>query len=163
MSLSALILLTEKIPSFLPWGLVVFLGKYLSFLIILVSLILLLKKKSKKNLLFVLLSIFSAEVLTLIISFSLRRIRPYVLFKSVPISDPLVYFSFPSSHATVLFALSVAFLFIKKKWGIVFVFSSILVCIARVLGGMHFPADILMGASIGTLFAVLFQKLMYET
>lgn len=162
MSLSALILTSEKWESFLPWELVVFLGKYLPFLMFLFSLFFLIKKAKKRDYLFILFSLASAEVLTLVVSFLTKRIRPYVLLGSVPISDPFVFFSFPSSHATVLFALSTCFLFIDRNWAVFLFFGSLLVCLARVVGGLHFPSDILMGASVGIFFSLALRKIIYE-
>lgn len=70
--------------------------------------------------------------------------------------------SFPSGHATFFFALAAAIYFIDKKWGIVFGAAALVMCLARVFAGIHYPADILAGAVLGILCGwismVVFKK-----
>jgi undecaprenyl-diphosphatase len=42
---------------------------------------------------------------------------------------------------------------IHKKWGIVFFAGAILMGLARIIAGIHWPVDILVGALIGILSA----------
>lgn len=66
--------------------------------------------------------------------------------------DPLIQassFSFPSGHAAVLFVLAVSVWFFRKDWGYWFFAVSILISLARVFSGIHWPADIVAGAAIG--------------
>ena len=65
-------------------------------------------------------------------------------------------YSFPSDHAAFLMALGVYFYLLGySKPGILIVISSILVGIARVISGLHYPGDILAGLLLGFIGANL--------
>jgi len=71
-------------------------------------------------------------------------------------------YSFPSDHATMLFALSFGFFIFKwKTAGWWFLALAVVVSISRVAVGVHFPLDILGGivsALIGVVIIYIFQK-----
>lgn len=71
-------------------------------------------------------------------------------------------YSFPSDHATMLFALVFGlYLFKWPKAANWFLLYAVVICVARVAIGVHFPLDILAGAIsgfIGILIAKVFQK-----
>jgi len=85
------------------------------------------------------------------------RPRPYTAHAAdahlfVPAShDP----SFPSDHATAAFAISVAILLRHRKAGIVALVLAALVSVSRVVVGVHYPSDVLGGALLGTLAALV--------
>ena len=64
--------------------------------------------------------------------------------------------SFPSAHATILFAIGTVLYSFDKRTGIIFGVLSLLVCIARVIAGVHYPIDIAAGILIGIATARLF-------
>ncbi|RLC39334.1 MAG: hypothetical protein DRH33_03145 [Candidatus Nealsonbacteria bacterium] len=66
--------------------------------------------------------------------------------------------AFPSGHAAFFFALSLIVLFYNKKAGILFFIASILICLGRVIVGIHWPSDILAGAVVGLFSAWLVNK-----
>lgn len=59
--------------------------------------------------------------------------------------------SFPSRHVFSIFVISTAFYYILPPMGVVLMFLGILLALARVLGGVHFPRDVIAGAIIGIL------------
>ena len=63
--------------------------------------------------------------------------------------------SFPSGHAAFFFALAMAVYFYNKKWGTWFFATAILITVARVIAGVHYPPDILGGAVIGIMVAYI--------
>jgi len=67
--------------------------------------------------------------------------------------------AFPSSHAAASFALSLTIWFHDKRVGSFYIFSSILIGIARVIANVHYPVDILGGAALGILIAFLIEKI----
>ncbi len=92
------------------------------------------------------------------------RPRPYIQNNLKPLIMETAH-SFPSGHASFFFALSFSVYFYNKKWGILFLAMSVIMCLARVAAGVHFPSDILAGFVLGFLisFAVfkffkLFKK-----
>ena len=89
------------------------------------------------------------------------RPRPFLdhaVTQILPI-DP-VSKSLPSDHAAISFAIAMAVFQYNKFWGIIFFALAFFVSIGRVYGGIHYPADILAGAVIGTIASVLVKKLL---
>ncbi|MEM7487154.1 MAG: phosphatase PAP2 family protein [Bacteroidota bacterium] len=70
-------------------------------------------------------------------------------------------FSFFSGHAASSFSITVLFfLFVRKKlkWAFVFFIWPILFATSRIFVGVHYPMDIIVGALVGILSAILFYK-----
>ena len=95
----------------------------------------------------------------------IHRARPFVTFPNIhstidsPISEN--FQSFPSGHAIFFFALATVIYSHNKKWGIFFFTSAILMGIARVAVGVHYPTDILGGGILGiitSMFLLLLVK-----
>lgn len=59
--------------------------------------------------------------------------------------------AFPSGHAIFFFAMAMAVYRFDKRWGVVFFTGAMLMGVARIIGGVHWPSDIIVGALIGTL------------
>lgn len=70
-------------------------------------------------------------------------------------------YGFPSCHAANIFALAVFMsLVIRHKWFTVMMFSwAFIVSYSRMYLGVHYFGDLFCGATIGSLFAVLFYYL----
>lgn len=68
--------------------------------------------------------------------------------------------SFPSGHAVFFFTLSTVLIFYSKKIGIFLFSSSFLIVLARVVAGVHWPSDILVGASVGIIVGLLTYSLL---
>jgi undecaprenyl-diphosphatase len=67
--------------------------------------------------------------------------------------------SFPSGHAAFFFAMATAIYLYNKKWGIIFFVASGLMAVSRVIGGVHYPLDIIAGALIGAVVAYAIFRL----
>lgn len=67
-------------------------------------------------------------------------------------------YSFISGHATNTFALAVYFsLIFRNKWSTVILFSwALLASYSRIYLGLHYPGDIIAGATSGSLIGLLF-------
>lgn len=94
-----------------------------------------------------------------LIKIILKTPRPFLVFKDI---SPLISktdFSFPSGHATFYMALAFALYFSHKKVGYIFIFFALLIGIARIIAGVHFPIDILGGFILGILIAYLVKFL----
>lgn len=81
--------------------------------------------------------------------------RPCVGLSTCPIG-----FSFPSGHATVIFAAAavLTFHYRDKRLGVFFLILSILVATSRVMLGVHRIEDIFVGSIIGILVGIFVQK-----
>jgi len=87
--------------------------------------------------------------------------RPVMQFPDI---FPLISktdFSFPSGHATFYMALAFALFFSHKKVGYLFISFALLIGIARIIVGVHFPIDILAGFLIGIITAY-FVRFLYN-
>ena len=74
-------------------------------------------------------------------------------------------FSMPSSHAANLFGQAYFFRLIKPSTAKFLIPLAIVVSLSRVFVGVHYPADILIGAALGTLVGYgvgkIFTKIKY--
>lgn len=105
--------------------------------------------------------IFGSAVLAWIASHFLKNIiahpRPDLTLALLQpdANDP---YSFPSGHATFLFALAWSMYSFDKKAGSIIFASAVIVGVARVLAGVHYWYDILAGFLVGGIvsYVVLF-------
>ncbi len=64
--------------------------------------------------------------------------------------------SFPSDHAAVFFALSTALWLFSRPLGVVsYAWSILIICLPRLFAGYHYASDVIGGAIIGVLAALL--------
>ena len=76
--------------------------------------------------------------------------RPFIQFPDVvPLFLYGGYNSFPSGHATLFSALAVAMYLYHKNVGSIFIFCAFIISLARVISGVHFPIDIIVGWILG--------------
>lgn len=141
---------------------IVFFASQLPYLLVCAFVIFLLLQKRDRIKAFlqpVLALILSRFVITEIIHLLFHRPRPFIILEAAkrlvltPLSENLK--SFPSGHAAFFFALSTAIFLEDKKTGSIFLFASCLMGIARVAAGVHWPTDIMGGAAIGVLSALI--------
>ncbi len=62
---------------------------------------------------------------------------------------------FPSDHATAAFAIAVAVWTHDRRWGAALLALAAVLAAGRVALGLHYPSDVLAGAAIGTLAAIV--------
>ena len=65
-------------------------------------------------------------------------------------------YGFPSDHASGAFAIAVALLLRHRRAGLLALVMASLIGVGRVMIGVHYPTDILGGAVLGTLCALVF-------
>lgn len=139
-------------------SIVIFLGQYLGYWLVAGLFMFLIlgkdKRKEIKMLIAATFSVFlSRIVMTEIIRFFYFVPRPFV---NNTVHQLIFYEtsgSFPSGHAAFFFALAMAIFFFHKKWSILFFAGAILIGVARITAGIHWPIDILAGAIVGILSA----------
>jgi membrane-associated phospholipid phosphatase len=102
-----------------------------------------------------------------------RRIRPYVYNREVPLHDKIMSSdprkSFFSGHTSISFASVVflartyAALHPDSRWKPVVwctgLSAATLVGVLRILSGKHFPTDVLVGALVGSFIGIVIPKL----
>lgn len=143
----------------------VFFGKYFGFILILI-LIFLLFKDSQKYSQMVLQSFFGAilakEIFVDIIQQIFQRPRPFIENQIYSLIDYQATPAFPSAHAAFYFAIATIAYLHDKKAGPLFVLSGFLIATSRVFSGVHWPSDILAGATIGILSGLIVNKAAKE-
>lgn len=98
-----------------------------------------------------------AEVLKILFHTS----RPFLALQNINNLLPETGFAFPSQHTTFFMALAVAIFFNHRKVGYLFMFFALVIGLARIMVGVHFPIDILGGLILGTGIAY-FVRFFYD-
>lgn len=143
----------------------IFFAEYLTYFIVIGLAFWIFSKPTKKAIFsafsFIFLSVlFSRGIITEAIRYFYKSPRPFVVLGF----DPLIFDgnqSFPSGHTAFLLAIAFSVFLINKKFGIWLCVSGLLVALARIYAGVHWPFDILGGvavALIGTFIAHFLLK-----
>jgi membrane-associated phospholipid phosphatase len=119
--------------------------------------------KKKKEILFVFFTGALAWVLANALKIFIHTDRPFIALSNVQALFSKTGFSFPSGHATFFMALAVSIFFLHKKAGYIFMFFALLIGIARIIAGIHFPVDILGGFVLGIGVAYLLKNVYPHT
>lgn len=100
---------------------------------------------------------FGWQVLTRLIAMVWYRPRPVdsgLGLKELVFHRPT--YSFPSDHALFAFAVAAAFYFAgHKKIGIALYIVAFIISVSRVVVGVHFPLDVIVGGLLGVLMSWL--------
>lgn len=143
----------------------IFLAEYLPYILIIIFVILVLLEKDWRKRLYQLflgaLSVLLARgIIVEIIRYFYQSPRPYIALVFKPLIDLEFSNSFPSGHASVFFALAMTVFLFNKKWSYYFFAGAILIGLARVYVGVHWPTDILGGIVVGILSALFVWKII---
>jgi undecaprenyl-diphosphatase len=116
-------------------------------------------KIKKEQVMHALLASLIAWLITLLIKHFFPTIRPFVRNGGeVDVLFRPTDGAFPSAHAALAFGLAVTIFMHDRKVGWFYLVGALVIGIARVLANVHYPVDILGGALIGTLVAVVIEK-----
>lgn len=145
-----------------------FFADFYQYIIGAIIIVLLLWKKNRIMILSVAISVFlSRLIIGEAIKTIVHRARPYMVLETANkiITENADFKSMPSGHAAIFFALAMAVYFYNKKFGIFLFASAILISIARIFCGVHWPSDILVGAIIGIISGIIVGKIIkkYKT
>jgi len=143
----------------------IFFADYTLYIVGIVFLILLLWKKNRLMVISAAASVvLSRLIITEIIKNLLHRARPYEVLETAEklIKENQDFQSFPSGHAAIFFAIAMAIYFFNKKLGIAFFVGAVLVGLARIFVGVHWPSDVLAGAIIGIISGIIIIKLFFK-
>ena len=92
-----------------------------------------------------------------VITFFWQRPRPFVAHphETILLVSPSSEPSFPSDHAVAAFAIAFAVALVGRRMGAAFLAGATVIALTRVIAGLHYPGDVLGGAAIGLLAAVV--------
>ncbi len=143
-------------------NLIIFFAEYFPYVMVIILFVFLLKEAiSIREKIYIfsytLLSGFLGRGLIEVIRFFYHRPRPFIQYNFIPLVSESSY-SFPSGHAIFFFAFSFSVFFLHKRLGWLFISFSVLMGIARIASGVHFPSDIIAGAIIGYLISYAVEK-----
>jgi len=138
------IILAEFFQYFLLFGLFLFLVKDF-------------KKYLRMVIESVVAALFARFVIVSFIRWTLPRLRPFIT-NNVNLLFEYSGSAFPSGHAAFFFAVATIIYLYNKKIGALFYLGSILIILARVFSGVHWPSDILAGAVVGILSGYAIYK-----
>ncbi|GAB3049448.1 phosphatase PAP2 family protein [Acinetobacter apis] len=100
----------------------------------------------------------SASFLTTLLYKALKhkttRPRPYQVHQVIILGErPLDHFSFPSGHTLHAVISTIVFGYIQPALLLIMLPFTVLVAISRMVLGLHYPTDVLVGALLGTLLS----------
>ena len=117
-------------------------------------------KIKKEQVLHALLAALVAYLITAIIKIIFPTLRPFQVDGLPPLTFTIPSdASFPSGHSAEAFAVAITVWMHDRKVGWVFLSTATIVALARVWANVHYPVDILFGAIIGTIVAVIVERL----
>jgi undecaprenyl-diphosphatase len=148
-------------------GLGIFFAQYLVYFLVLGFLVLAFSQKGLRHKLYVLSEgalavILARGIITEVIRFFYYHPRPFEALGFTPLIAESGS-SFPSGHMTFLFALAMVVWYVNRKWGVFYFILALLVGVARIYVGVHWPLDILGGIVIGIVSAIFVHWILKDS
>ena len=145
----------------------IFFADYSGYILILIALVIIFSAKKLKdsiyNLAYISLALLlSTGIITQTIRFFFFSNRPFVDLNFVPlITKSASEASLPSGHASFFFALAFAIYYLgERRWSVIFLATSLIMGIARVYVGVHWPLDIVSGIIVAFISAYTVKLLL---
>lgn len=140
------------------------LGKYLGYAMIAGALLLLMKVRPWKAryiaaAYMVLATVLARGIISPLVHFFYIHPRPAELLGITPLFSADGN-SFPSGHAALFFALAMSIYYLNRKIGFFFLGLALIMGIARVIAGVHWPLDVVGGIVIGILSGMVVRILL---
>jgi len=122
-------------------------------------------KKYSHETALIFLSVLTASGLAHALKMFFSTQRPFNALPDVVALLPETGFAFPSAHSAFFAALAFSVFYFHRKTGYLLILLTVLIGIARIMAGVHFPVDILGGflVGIGSVYAVkyILKKFAY--
>lgn len=115
-------------------------------------------KKKWKEIVLVFVSGVMAWCAAVFLKLLVASPRPFMALNDVSALLPETGFAFPSQHTAFCTALAFSIFLSHKKAGYIFMFFALIIGIARIVAGVHFPVDILGGFILGGVIAYFLRN-----
>lgn len=139
--------------------LVIFIGRYLIYLLVALPVIGLFFPVWRKLSVRALFSASISATTGWLIKDYFYLPRPFITGSSWPLLPYILDGSLPSVHTAVAVAISISIFYAHRRLGLVFICLAILVAVGRILGGVHTYFDVLVGFLIGLISVFITGKL----
>lgn len=142
---------------------IVFIGNDLPFILIGFTLVyfIFIKRSARRLALLSFTTLFAALITEVLKWAVFRHPRPFAaLTDVVQLIQISAFDSFPSQHATIFAALATGMFIYDRSVGVWYIVLAVLIGIARIMAGIHYPLDILTGFLIGFLVTYLSYRLL---
>jgi undecaprenyl-diphosphatase len=142
----------------------IFFAEYLPYLMVVAFLVLVYYQNGWRRKVYLfceaaLAIILSRGIVTEVIRYFYHEPRPFSFYGLAPLFNETSW-SFPSGHAAWFFALAMVAWFANRKWGWWYFLLALLMGVARVYAGVHWPIDIVGGAVTGIASALFIHWLL---
>ena len=118
------------------------------------------KPRNQRAALFAGISALVALGLGQIVGYAFPRDRPYLAHHVSLLITHSPDTSFPSDHTTLAFAVAIAVWQFNRRAGITLLIFGVLVAVARVFVGAHYPGDVIGGAVLGAITSLIILRLV---
>lgn len=120
-------------------------------------------RRKKFGLIFVqvVLTIILVYLINYLFSLIWLRPRPFVEHREIyQLTEFLASpkdFSFPSDHASIAFVMAIVVFFSWRKFGAILLVLAVLIGLARIFTGVHWPSDVLAGIAVAGISTFLIK------
>ena len=149
----------KEFPDINP--LFIFFAEYTVYCLMLVLLFYWLTRNTQNKVMVVsaVISFFIAEATGKLIGLLYSHQQPFAVWSGVnKLIEKEVGNSFPSDHTIVFFSVCISIALFRKRFWYLWVALALILSISRIYVGVHYPVDILVGALLGTIAAILVYK-----
>ncbi|MEK7651315.1 MAG: phosphatase PAP2 family protein [Patescibacteria group bacterium] len=147
-------------------GLIIFFAQYLAYILFGAAVFFIFKNKGLKSkigtfLRLALTVLISRGIIAGAIAYFYARPRPFVALGFKPLVNE-TNTSFPSGHASFLFALGFVIFSLNRRWGYWFISLAFLNGLARIFAGVHYPTDIAGGILVALAGWAIVYSLLHK-
>lgn len=143
----------------------VFIAEYMIFFLVLAVLMFLFSRSNENRIMVIcaFIALVISEILAKIAGQFHSNYQPFAELPNVnKLVEKAVNNSFPSDHTIIFFSFCITFWLFKRGWGFLWGILAVLVGISRIWVGVHYPADVLVGAIISIVSAMIVYKIVLK-
>ncbi len=107
-----------------------------------------------------LISLSASHLIVHLLKKRFNRHRPYLVHGQIhTFANPLKDYSFPSGHTTAIFSVATTLSLFIPAFVSVMLPVAVIVGLSRIYLGLHYPTDVIIGAFIGSMTAIIIHSL----